>query len=35
MLCYYADLRIPRSACFGVAMLALLGLLVAGFAAWV
>lgn len=33
MLCYYADLRLPRSASFGVALLALLGMLLIGFAA--
>ena len=35
MLCYYANLQIPRSLCFGVAMLALIGLLVVGIATWV
>ncbi len=35
MLCYYAGIQLARSACFGVGLLGLLGMLVVGFAAWV
>ena len=30
MLCYYADVRIARSICFGISMLALVAMLIAG-----
>lgn len=35
MLCYYADLGTPRSAAFGVSVIGLLGMFVAGVIAWV
>jgi uncharacterized MAPEG superfamily protein len=33
MLCYYGDLRLLRSASFGIAVIALVGMLVIGFSA--
>ncbi len=35
MLCYYANLKLVRSIAFGISLVALIGLLVVGVAAWV
>ncbi len=34
MLCYYAGVQLARSACFGLSLLGLVGMLITGFSAW-